>query len=219
MNPAYLAKVVLSGDPSGPGPLLRRAERQKSMGDAALPAGNEIEGVTLSITFSQPQPKALVTDGGLHVPADGGVTKWVFGDTYSIKLTAQLTDNSLGLIEASVPPGGGPVPHTHALENEIFYMLSGELEFLTGEKTFTAGPGDVVFVPRSLPHRFLNVGIRPATMLFMYTPGGAEGLFLDGCGDDPVPGQQAPMWGPERLAPLADLLVKYGVAPVPGPAA
>lgn len=152
-------------------------------------------------------------DGGLHVPASAGVSKWVYADTYTVKLSADLTNGSLSLMEASVPPGGGPVPHTHAHEDEIFYLLSGELEFLSGERTFIAGPGDVVFIPRTLPHRFRNVGVSAAKMLFLYTPGGSEGLFLE-IGDEPQPGQQAPVWGPERLPPIADIIAKYGVTPV-----
>ena len=168
----------------------------------------------MSFTLSQPEPSLHVAGDGLHVPANGGVTKTFFGDTYTIKLTSQLTNGSLGMVEASVPPGGGPIPHTHDNEDEIFCLLSGELEFLSGDRTFTAGPGDVVFIPRKLPHRFRNVGLRPASMLFLYTPGGAEGVFLDG-GDEPIPGQAAPIWGPERLPGLADLMVKYGIGAVP----
>jgi len=125
------------------------------------------------VSFTLPQSQTdlpLYAGSRFHVPADAGVTKWVFGDTYTMKLTAQQTSGSLGLVEASVPPGGGPVAHTHAGEDEIFYLLSGELEFLSGDQTFTARPGDVVFIPRTVHHRFRNIGIRPASMLFMYTP-------------------------------------------------
>jgi len=169
------------------------------------------------VSFTLPQPGLHApADSGLHISADAGVTKWVFGDTYTMKLTAQQTGGSLGLVEASVPPGGGPVAHTHAHEDEIFYLLSGELEFLNGEQRYTARAGDVVFVPRTAHHGFRNTGIRPATMLFMYTPGGAENIFLEG-GDEPEPGKAAPFWGPERLPQLADLLVKYGIEVIPEP--
>jgi mannose-6-phosphate isomerase-like protein (cupin superfamily) len=169
------------------------------------------------VSFTLPQSQTdlpLYAGSRFHVPADAGVTKWVFGDTYTMKLTAQQTSGSLGLVEASVPPGGGPVAHTHAGEDEIFYLLSGELEFLSGDQTFTARPGDVVFIPRTVHHRFRNTGIRPASMLFMYTPGGAENIFLE-AGDEPEPGTAAPFWGPERLPLLADLLVKYGIDVIP----
>jgi quercetin dioxygenase-like cupin family protein len=152
----------------------------------------------------------------LHVPAAEGITKWFFSDTYTMRLTSQLTNGSLGLIEASVPPGGGPVAHTHAGEDETFYLLSGQLEFLTGEETFTAGPGDLVFIPRTVRHRFSNVGFHHAKMLFLYTPGGPENIFIEG-GDEPQPGKTAQPWGPERLPGLADLMVKYGIEALPEP--
>lgn len=151
---------------------------------------------------------------GLHVPAGTGITRWVFGDTYTAKLTAELTNGSLGLLEATVPPGGGPVAHTHANEDEIFVITDGDLEFLVGEKIVNAHTGDVVFVPRTLRHRFHNTGVHAAKMFFLYTPGGGEGVFME-AGDEPTPGQQAPMWGPERLGVLGDLLVKYGIDILP----
>jgi quercetin dioxygenase-like cupin family protein len=114
-----------------------------------------------------------------------------------------------------VPPGGGPPAHTHASEDEIFSLLAGELEFLSGGQTFTAGTGDVVLLPRTVRHRSRNVGLHPAKMLFLFTPGGPENIFKGG--DDPKPGQAAPLWGPERLTGLADLMVKYGIQALPEP--
>jgi mannose-6-phosphate isomerase-like protein (cupin superfamily) len=169
----------------------------------------------MSISLSQPDPSLYTTIGeAVHVPAGAGVTKWFFGDTYSIKLTSQLTNGSLGLIEAPVPPGGGPVAHTHAHEDEIWYLISGELEFLSGDQTCNAGPGDVVFIPRTVRHRFRNLGVDYVKMLFLFTPGGSENIFIEG-GDEPKPGQSAQLWGPERLEKLADLMVTYGIEAVP----
>ncbi|HEX3960868.1 MAG TPA: cupin domain-containing protein [Trebonia sp.] len=146
----------------------------------------------------------------LYIPASEGVVRWFSGDVYTVKVTAASTNGSFGAIDASVPPGGGPVPHTHPDHDEIFYLLSGELEFLDQDETFTAGPGDLVFVPRGNRHRFTNTGLHPARMLFFYTPGGVEQVFVEG-GDEPTPGQQVPNWGAERFGPaLLDLLKKYG---------
>src|SRR3977135_4448333 len=87
------------------------------------------------------------TGGCVHVPARMGITKWFSGDIYTVKLQAEVTNGAISMVDASVPVGGGPVPHSHVDEDETFFMLSGELEFLDGDKTFMAGPGDVVFVP------------------------------------------------------------------------
>ena len=36
-------------------------------------------------------------------------------------------------MEAFVPPGGGPPPHIHTLEEETFYVLDGRCGFRVGE--------------------------------------------------------------------------------------
>ena len=146
----------------------------------------------------------------LRIPAGGGITTWFNGDILATKLTAAQTGGALGLIEATCPPGGGPIPHIHQNHDETFYMVSGELEFLQGDRVLMAGAGDVVFIPRGMTHRFHNPGIQPAKMVFVYTPGGPESLFIEG-GDEPTAGEQVPNWGPERFTPaLLDLLKKYG---------
>jgi glyoxylate utilization-related uncharacterized protein len=97
----------------------------------------------------------------------------------------------------------------HERSDETFYVISGEVEFLLDGETFLVKPEDVVFVPRGVLHRFHNPGIRPATLLFAYTPGGPEGLFVEG-GDPPTPGTQVEPWGPERIDDrLLGLLAKY----------
>ncbi|QIQ01932.1 cupin domain-containing protein [Streptomyces liangshanensis] len=147
--------------------------------------------------------------GGVHVPAGGGTTTWFNGDIYGVRLTAEQTGGVIGVIEATVPPGGGPAPHVHAATDETFYLISGELEFLDGDRVFTARTGDVVHLPRGTVHRFTNAGIQPAKLLFVFTPGGAEGLFVEG-GDPPLPGVQVQPWGPERIDErMLGLLRKY----------
>ncbi|HEY0815726.1 MAG TPA: cupin domain-containing protein [Pseudonocardia sp.] len=146
---------------------------------------------------------------GLHLPSSSGTTVWFNGDVLTVKLTAADTGGRLGLVKASVPPGGGPAPHQHASTDETFYMIDGELEFLDGDRVFTAGPADVVFIPRGTVHRFHNPGLTHASMVFCYTPGGAEQLFVEG-GDQAQPGVQVQPWGPERIDDrLIGLLEKY----------
>ena len=78
----------------------------------------------MSIPPPQPGPSLYTASGAaVHVLAGAGVTTWFSGDTDTIKLASRLTNGSLGLIEASVPPGGGPVAHTHAHEDEIWYLI------------------------------------------------------------------------------------------------
>jgi mannose-6-phosphate isomerase-like protein (cupin superfamily) len=134
----------------------------------------------------------------LYAPAGTGETKWLSGDVYTIKASAETTNGALGFIEASVPPGGGPAPHVHDREDEAFYLLSGELEMLDGDETFTAKSGDFIFVPRGSLHRFKNMGLHTTRLLFMYMPAGFEAAFSKG-GDDPTPGIAPPPWDSARF--------------------
>jgi hypothetical protein len=59
-------------------------------------------------------------------------------------------------------------------------VLEGELTMKCGERTFRAAAGAFVFMPRDIPHTFVVEGGRPARMLTLLTPGGGEGVFVDG---------------------------------------
>ena len=148
--------------------------------------------------FDDNEDPRYTTRGAVHVPAGQGSTTWFAGDTYTIKASADSTSGSLGLVEATVPPGGGPVAHTHSRNDEAFYVLSGELEILDGSCTFVARAGDFVFILRGIRHRFKNTGVHGARLLFMFTPGGVEGVFR--YGDEPLPGHPPPAWNIERFA-------------------
>ncbi|MDG4865136.1 cupin domain-containing protein [Streptomyces sp. T-3] len=128
----------------------------------------------------------------VHYAAGEGPTYW-FGDAiYTFKATKENTGGSLTFAEATVPPGGGPPPHIHPNADEAFFILSGEIEFLNGEKTFVAGAGSFVFVPRGTRHRFRNIGSQTAHLLFMFTPAYLEKFFMEigqeaRAGEAPVP--------------------------------
>lgn len=135
--------------------------------------------MSIPIVDQDPVDPRYTRRGAIYVPAGQGPTIWAVDDTYTIKLTASQTNGSLGFIDASVPPGGGPFPHMHPNEDETFYLLAGDLEFLNGDQTFTAVAGDLVHIPRGTRHRFRNVGKHTARMIFLFTPGGVEQAFLD----------------------------------------
>jgi quercetin dioxygenase-like cupin family protein len=166
--------------------------------------------------MSIPAPKAndprYTKRNALYVPAGEGTTIWTAGDTYTLKADAKSTNGSLTLLEASVPPGGGPAPHAHNNHDEAFYMISGELEFLNGDQAVTAGPGGFFFVPRGTRHRFINRGLHPAKMIFLFTPGGMEEVLLATSeparpGETPGPPRTdvSPI-DPEFLARFAEML-------------
>lgn len=120
-----------------------------------------------------------------------GERLWIAGDTLWLKATAADTGGAYTLIEIEAAPGGGPPPHTHANEDEAFYVLDGTFELLIGDRVVSAAPGAYAFVPRGTIHRFRCAGDRPGRLLVLFTPGGIEGFFreagLPALGDGPPP--------------------------------
>ena len=134
----------------------------------------------------------------VHVPAAEGVVRGLVSDVYTTKLSGADTGGRMGLVHGSVPPGGGPPPHVHKHSDELFYILHGELTFVGGSDTFTAGAGDAVHLPRGTVHHFHNPGLLPAAIIFVFNPAGPEGSFVHG-GDELAAGVQMQPWGPERI--------------------
>ena len=115
----------------------------------------------------------------LHRRAATGPAFWGPGDRYTFLVTGEESGGSYFAMEAFVPPGGGPPPHVHRREDETFYLLEGEIEFLLGDETVVAGAGDFVNVPRGTVHRFRNAGAETARMVLTFTPAGIEGFFRE----------------------------------------
>ena len=168
-----------------------------------------------AIAEGKPDPR-YTTRGAIYVPAEDGVTRWFDSGVSTTKLQAASTHGSIGLIEVSFPPGTGPAAHAHADTDETFYLLSGELEMLGGDAHFRVGPGDLVFVPRGSRHGFTNLGLHPARVLILFTPGGLEGIFVEG-GQEAQPGVPVPPWGAERWTNpfFVELFRKYRTEALP----
>lgn len=55
-------------------------------------------------------------------------------------------------------PGFATPAHVHHLEDELFYVLGGALQVTCGDRTWEAGAGALVFLPKGRPHQFVVWG-------------------------------------------------------------
>jgi len=94
-----------------------------------------------------------------------------------VKVAKAQSSGELTVIEDLVPLDSGPPLHVHEKENETYYVLDGEFEFVCGPDRVTGGRGTFVFAPRGLPHRFKNIGGAPGRLLIAFTPAGIEEYF------------------------------------------
>jgi len=146
-------------------------------------------------------------------PGEGNAV-WFLRNHMTIKATAESTGGAYGLVESLVAPGFSPPLHVHHREDEAFYVLEGDLTMRCGERTFAAGPGAFVFLPREVPHTFVVEGGRPARMLTLLSPGGGEGVFVDG--GRPAENAGLPPATPPDIEALKRVSHQYG-AEIVGP--
>jgi len=112
-----------------------------------------------------------------HVAPGDGPCICYGGLELNVKVGAAESAGELTVIEGSIPPGAGPPLHVHEKENETYYVLEGQFEFVCGDDHVVGGPGTFVFAPRGLPHRYKNIGPKNGRALFGFTPGGIEAFF------------------------------------------
>ena len=91
-----------------------------------------------------------------------------------LKATGADTGGAVAFLEATTAPGDGPAPHVHHDNDELFYVLEGQMRFRVGERTVEAPAGTFLFVPRGTVHAARNVGLEPARLLAAYVPAGPE---------------------------------------------
>jgi mannose-6-phosphate isomerase-like protein (cupin superfamily) len=104
---------------------------------------------------------------------------WVLGDHYRFKLSSEETVGSLAVVEIVAFPQNGPPPHIHHHEDESFYILDGTFSVLVGDRSFEAGTGAFVHIPKGTLHTYKNVGVAPGRLLVILTPGGFENLWRE----------------------------------------
>lgn len=90
------------------------------------------------------------------------ITRKVGPDTGAELLSMFVSELGVG--------GGGIFPHVHRSYEEAFYVLGGEVTFLLGSTTQTAGPGSAVFIPSGAVHGFANESQQSARLLVIHSP-------------------------------------------------
>jgi quercetin dioxygenase-like cupin family protein len=110
-------------------------------------------------------------------PGEGETLVNALGGSVTFKARAPETGGSMAVMETTVPAGEGPPLHLHANEDELIYVLEGDLQFRLGADLHDAPSGAFVFIPRGLHHTWRNVGDAPARLLIAFTPAGMERFF------------------------------------------
>lgn len=111
-------------------------------------------------------------------PLTAGVTRanegldaisWnILGQTYVPK---SLSADSFAW-HATFPPGTFVPPHIHPTQDEFIYMLEGRMDLVLDGTESAALPGDLIRLPRSVPHGLFNKSDAVVKCLFWVAPTG-----------------------------------------------
>jgi len=80
---------------------------------------------------------------------------YVLGETLKPMLTHAM-GSSIEIFDTTGIPGGGPPPHTHAWE-EIYVVLSGEMDVLVDGRTTRLNSGGFAHIPANTPHGYTTI--------------------------------------------------------------
>ena len=103
-----------------------------------------------------------------HNQSLDGVSWNILGQVYTPK---QITSDSFSW-HAVFPEETFVPPHTHADQDEYIYVLEGRIDLILDGATQSATVGDLVRMPRGIPHAFFNNSGKPVKALFWAAPAG-----------------------------------------------
>jgi quercetin dioxygenase-like cupin family protein len=101
------------------------------------------------------------------------------GQEVFIKVAGADTNDGLCCMFHTVPPMTGPPLHQHQREDELFYVIEGEVTFQVDGNRTLAKPGTTLFAPRLSVHAFQNFTQSTARLLITLAPGGLDRMFVE----------------------------------------
>lgn len=100
------------------------------------------------------------------------------GTTY--KVLSQSVSGSAAVVEHTLEARslGAPM-HRHTHEDEISYVLEGNLSVMQNGEEQTAAPGEYIVKPRGIFHTFWNAGDERIRFIEIISPGNFEYYFAE----------------------------------------
>jgi quercetin dioxygenase-like cupin family protein len=104
--------------------------------------------------------------------------KSVTSNILDLKISGKDTDGNLAVfVQTSETPKGRPPLHIHPNQDEWFYIIEGEYLFQVGKEKFEMKKGDLIFLPRNIPHAFVQKTDK-GKMIVSYMPAGKMEEFF-----------------------------------------
>ena len=110
-------------------------------------------------------------------PNQGDTGMLVPGVGVAFKIDGEATGGAISIVEHPFDVGALVPPHVHHLEDEVAYVLEGEIGFRSEDQEVVLEPGGYIVKPRGQVHAMWNAGSTPARMIEIISPSGFENFF------------------------------------------
>jgi quercetin dioxygenase-like cupin family protein len=132
-----------------------------------------------------------------------------FGQEAHVLVSSEQTGDAFCVLRVSASPGNATPPHLHHATDETFLIERGEIEINLGGQLLRGRRGDVIYLPKGIPHAPRVIGNDDLTAVVVCVPGGFDRFFA-ACAEEFKNGE------PE-LPLLVKLAAEYGIEFQMGP--
>jgi quercetin dioxygenase-like cupin family protein len=95
-----------------------------------------------------------------------------------LKISTKDTDGQMSLFEYIGIEKTGPPMHVHLEQDEVFYIVEGNYLFQVGDQQHKLTAGDTIFLPRNIPHTWIQTSKRGKLIYILQPAIKMEEFFL-----------------------------------------
>jgi quercetin dioxygenase-like cupin family protein len=132
-----------------------------------------------------------------------------FGQEAHVLVSSEQTGDAFCVLRFFLSPGNVTPPHLHRATDETFLIESGEIEINRGGELVRGRRGDVIYLPKGIPHAPRVIGNDEGAAVVVCVPGGFDRFFA-ACAEEFKEGE------PE-MPVLVKLAAEYGIEFQSGP--
>lgn len=126
-----------------------------------------------STNNSNPEPFIV----NAHQSRFGDTVKFLGVHPNDLKISGKDTNGQLSVFEYTGLAKVGPALHVHFKQDEIFMVTEGEYRFVVGKQTHVLTAGQTIFLPRNIPHTWIQLS-DTGKMIYMLQPAGKMEEFF-----------------------------------------
>ncbi len=120
-------------------------------------------------------PKPFVVDAGKS--RFGDTIKFLGVHPNDLKISSKDTGGQLSVFDYTGLDKVGPMLHIHFKQDEIFTVIDGSYRFVVGNETHVLHAGQTIFLPRGIPHTWIQLSDK-GRLIYMLQPAGKMEEFF-----------------------------------------